>query len=518
MSSADVAAGRRVRHVPRESLPATALRWGAGLAAWLAALYLVATMYAAGQIEIGLLTLVVATAGVIIFTTARAYTWRYVFPGLAGVTVFILFPLLFTTSIAFTNYSARNILSFERARAYFLDQTYLAEAGSFALALHGEADSPRLVLTGPEGGVFASPRLTLAETPTTVKLEEVVRPTAAGTPLGRRDVIKQRKALAALTAVLPDGRALVLSSLRAFAARAPRFTPNPDGSLTDAKEGGVLTPDFATGFFTTAAGDAVSPGFRVRVGWLNYVRAFTDKGIQGPFLEIFAWTVSFALLTVVIAFLLGFILAALLQWERLRFRGLYRLCLILPYAVPAFISILVFRGLFNQEFGEINLLLDSLFGLKPRWFTDVWLARGMLLIVNIWLGFPYMMILAIGFMQAIPRDLYEASAIEGAGPVSNAFRITLPNIIGPFWPLLISAFAYNFNNFVIVRLLTDGRPDIIGASTPAGSNDILASYTYRIAFLDSGQDFGLASAIATLIFIMVAGIALLQLRLVEVKR
>ena len=183
--------------------------------------------------------------------------------------------------------------------------------------------------------------------------------------------------------------------------------------------------------------------------------------------------------------------------------------------MPGFISILVFRGLFNQEFGEINLLLEALVGIKPNWFTDEWLARAMLLIVNVWLGFPYMMILAMGLLQAVPKDLYEASAMDGAGPISNTFRITLPNIITPFWPLLISSFAFNFNNFVIIRLLTDGRPDILGASTPAGSNDLLASYTYRIAFLDSGQDFGLASAIATLIFLMVAAIALLQLKFVQ---
>ena len=507
---------RRAERAGIGTAPATLIRWGVAAALWLAALYLTSIMYRAGQVEIGLLTLVVATAGVYVYTSARAYVYRYLFPGLAGIAVFILFPLLFTTSIAFTNYSARNLLSFERAQAYFLDQTYLAEAGSFVLALHGPAETPRLVLTDPDDGtVYASPPLDLTAGEQRIRLEPIAAPEDAGEALSRRAVVQNRQALGALTAVLPTGRTLVMSGLRAFAARAERYTLNPDGTLTDNRQGGVLTPNPDTGFFETAEGAPVAPGYRVGVGWKNYIRTFTDTGVSGPFLQIFVWNVAFAFLSVLLSFLLGFVLACLMQWEKLKFRGVYRLFLILPYAVPGFISILVFRGLFNQEFGEINLILEALFGLKPRWFTDEWLARTMLIIVNVWLGFPYMMILAMGLLQAVPKDLYEASAMDGAGPIANTFRITLPIIITPFWPLLIASFAYNFNNFVIVRLLTDGRPDIIGASTPAGSNDLLASYTYRIAFLDSGQDFGLASAIATLIFLMVAAIALVQLKLVQ---
>ncbi len=123
-----------------------------------------------------------------------------------------------------------------------------------------------------------------------------------------------------------------------------------------------------------------------------------------------------------------------------------------------------------------------------------------------------MMILCMGLLKAIPDDLYEASAIDGAGPVDNLMRITLPMIIKPLTPLLIASFAFNFNNFVLVELLTGGGPDMIGATTPAGSTDLLVSYTYRIAFGQYGQDFGLASAIATIIFLMVGVISWLNLR------
>jgi maltose/maltodextrin transport system permease protein len=121
--------------------------------------------------------------------------------------------------------------------------------------------------------------------------------------------------------------------------------------------------------------------------------------------------------------------------------------------------------------------------------------------------------LCTGLIKAIPADLYEASAIAGAKPLTNFFRITAPLIVKPIYPLLISAFAFNFNNFVLIALLTNGHPDYLNTKVPAGTTDILVSYTYRIAFQDSGQNFGVAAAISTVIFVMVAVMAIVNLRL-----
>jgi maltose/maltodextrin transport system permease protein len=210
-------------------------------------------------------------------------------------------------------------------------------------------------------------------------------------------------------------------------------------------------------------------------------------------------------------------LAVVLNWEALKYRTLYRTLLFLPYAVPGFISILVFKGLFNQNFGEINAILDALFGVKPAWFADPTLAKTMILIVNTWLGYPYIMVLCTGLIKSIPADLYEASAIAGAKPLTNFFRITAPLIVKPLTPLLISAFAFNFNNFVLISLLTDGRPDYLNTKLPAGTTDILVSYTYRIAFTDAGANFGLAAAISTVIFFLVAILSMVNLKLSQSK-
>ena len=231
----------------------------------------------------------------------------------------------------------------------------------------------------------------------------------------------------------------------------------------------------------------MSPGWRVGIGFQNFTRILTSEGIRQPILQIFVWTCIFAFLSMVLTFTVGILLAIALEWPYLAFRGVYRVLIILPYAVPAFISILVFRGLFNQNFGEINLILSSLFGLKPDWFTNPFLAKVMLIIVNTWLGYPYMMLFGMGFLQSVPSDHYKAAALEGSGAIRNFLAITLPQILPPFVPLLISNFAFNFNNIVLILLLTRGLPDIPGTTIPAGSTDILGSFTFRIAFQDLGR-------------------------------
>ena len=345
----------------------------------------------------------------------------------------------------------------------------------------------------------------------TLKAEPLAAP-LAGEEMPLRELIEHQDFLKGLTVLLPGGGQVRMTGLREFAPARALYALNKDGSLTNNQDQSRLNPDFKTGFYVTASGDPVDPGFQVDIGWQHYVEIFTDAALREPFLRIFVWTLVFSALTVVFCTALGMVLAVLLNWENLRFRSVYRLLLFLPYAIPGFISILVFKGLFNNNTGEINLVLGALFGLKPTWFSDPFLAKTMILIVNTWLGFPYMMVVCMGLIKAIPNDLYEASAVAGAGPLTNFFRITMPLILKPLTPLLISSFAFNFNNFVLISLLTGGLPDFLNTSVPAGTTDILVSYTYRMAFQDSGQKFGLGAAISTVVFLMVAAISIIQIR------
>nr|WP_297524312.1 maltose ABC transporter permease MalF [uncultured Roseateles sp.] len=513
-----------------------ALYWPTMAVIALGALYLVFMLYAAGLTSWALGVLLLFGAGFAVYLSKAGFAYRYLFPGVAGMLLFIAFPLAYTTQIGFTNYSSAHLLSQERVREFLLDQHDTALEAVRDYSVHGAGGDFRVVLRDPATGAaqFVSPPLALRQgsKPVDVAMQATGPADATlGTALTLKELVEHRQALAQLRLRLPGesggtaatggtGEASTLRylGLREFGPIRPHYEEQPDGALKRVADGALFRPDASTGYYEgqgAAAGTHLAPGYKVMVGAQNYKRMLFDAEFRGPFLSIFSWTVVFSLLTVVFATAIGMMLAVLLNWEDLRYRTAYRTLLFLPYAVPGFISILVFKGLFNQNFGEINAILDALFGVRPAWFADPSLARTMLLIVNVWLGYPYVMILCTGLLKSIPSDLYEASALAGAGPLTNFFKITAPLIIKPLSPLLVSAFAFNFNNFVLIALLTDGRPDYLSTKIPAGQTDILVSYTYRIAFRDSGTDFGLAAAISTLIFVLVAGMSLLNLRLMR---
>ena len=498
------------------------LHWPVAIAAMVAALYLVFVVYTTGQTGWAAGLLVLFTAGFYVYLSQAGFAYRYLFPGVAGMLIFIAFPLVYTAQIGLTNYSSTHLLSESRVRDYLLEQHDAVEGQVLAYSLHADGAEFRLVLQ-PDGGTapsWVSPPLALRNVSRELRVDltatdaehlPLTAPLQAALPLP--ELIKHRDTLAKLVLVLPDKTELHYLGLREFGPVKPQWTANPDGSLTRALDGAVFKANRDTGFFETAAGEVLQPGFKAFIGGANYARMLFDAEFRGPFLSIFSWTVVFSALTVVFSTAIGMLFAVLLNWEGMKYRTTYRTLLFLPYAVPGFISILVFKGLFNQNFGEINAILNAVFGVKPAWFADPLLAKTMLLIVNVWLGYPYIMILCSGMLKAIPADLYEASALAGASPFTNFFKITAPLIIKPLAPLLVSAFAFNFNNFVLIALLTDGRPDFLSTKLPAGQTDILVSYTYRIAFKDSGSDFGLAAAISTLIFFLVAALSLINLRM-----
>ena len=508
---------------------AHALRWPLAALLALAGLFLVFNIFAAGQTSWALGVLVLLSVGFYVYLSNGAFAFRYLFPGVAGMAVFVAFPLIYTAQIGFTNYSSSNLLSQDRVRGYLLDQTAPDDTKLMSFSLHDDGGEFRLALRPVSamaelGDVaYVSPSLALLKPQPPAKTEMLSTAQAAVTlppALPLDEVLKHRDVLMQLVLKLPSAEGQPVQELHylgvsEFGPLIKVWRPNADGSITLNSSGDAYAPNLNTGYFESAGGDRLRPGFTVGVGFKNYARMLFDADFRGPFLSIFTWTVLFSALTVVFSLAVGMALAVLLNWEELRFRTAYRTLLFLPYAVPGFISILVFKGLFNQNFGEINAILNSLFGVKPAWFADPLLAKTMLLIVNTWLGYPYIMVLCTGLLKAIPADLYEASAIAGAGPLTNFIKITAPLIAKPLTPLLIGAFAFNFNNFVLISLLTDGRPDYLNTVLPAGQTDILVSYTYRIAFRDSGQDFGLAAAISTVIFFMVALMSMANLRLLR---
>jgi ABC-type sugar transport system permease subunit len=235
--------------------------------------------------------------------------------------------------------------------------------------------------------------------------------------------------------------------------------------------------------------------------------------LRGPLLHIISWNFIFAFMSVFMTFSLGLIIAYIYNDRTLPGRKIIQSFLLIPYTIPSLITIIIWRGMFNNEYGVINRILESLFHIAPAWTVEPNLAKIAILIVNLWLGYPYFMLITSGALQAIPEDLYEAASIDGANGIQKFFRITLPMLLVSVGPLLVASFVYNFNNFNLIFLFIEGGPPIPNSPTRAGYTDILISYVYNFAFAAGrAKEYGLGAAITIIIFIIVAVITLLQFK------
>lgn len=288
-------------------------------------------------------------------------------------------------------------------------------------------------------------------------------------------------------------------------AKAETFTRVSDGAIFTGRD---------RGFFENESGETLEIGWIAPIGADNYTKIFTDQRLAGPLAKIVSWTVIFAVTSVVSTFIVGLALALLFNKEKMRLKRVYRVLMILPYAFPAFLSAYVWKGLFNTENGFINNVILS--GVDPniQWLSEEGPARVAILLTNLWLGFPYMFLITTGALQAIPAELTESATIDGATPWQQFRLIKFPLLMVTLAPLLIASFAYNFNNFTLIYLLTAGGPtDISAGDVDAGGTDILITFVYKIAFgTGQGRDYGLASAFSVLIFLVVGSISLSSFR------
>src|SRR5262249_54413489 len=208
------------------------------------------------------------------------------------------------------------------------------------------------------------------------------------------------------------------------------------------------------------------------------------------------WTVANVALHVII----GVTLALLLRDPLLRLRSVYRVLLIVPWAVPNYITGLIWKGMFQRQFGAINGM-PALVGLHPiSWFPPFWTAFAANLATNVWLGFPFMMVVTLGALSQIPKELEEAAALDGATRLQRLRHVTLPLLKPALLPSVLLGAIWTFNMFNIVFLVSGGEPD--------GATDILVSQAYRWAFV-RGHRYGYAAAYAVLIFLILAAQTLL---------
>jgi arabinogalactan oligomer/maltooligosaccharide transport system permease protein len=454
-----------------------------------------------------------------VYFSKRALPLKYIVPGLAFLLVYQVYVVGYTGYVAFTNYGDGHNSTKEQAIEALLVQNERRVEGSPASPLtvvESDAGALGFAVVDDDGTVRAG----TAEEP----LGEVSDATVSGgvatevpgwRVLDRAEVLQRQQEVTTLRVPVSDDPEE--GSVRTQDARTGyvfesvlEYDPAAD-TLTDTTSGVVYSPN-DEGQFEAPDGTTLPVGWRVAVGFENFTTAFADSRYSGPFVSILAWTFAFALLSVVTTFLLGMFLAIVFNDERLRGRKIYRTLLILPYAMPGFLAALLWAGMLNRGYGFVNQVL--LGGASVPWLTDPWLAKVSLLLVNLWLGFPYMFLVCTGALQSLPNDVYEAARIDGAGRWRLWRSITMPLLLVSTAPLLISSFAFNFNNFTLIKMLTDGGPRFADASVPLGHTDILISMVYNVSGLDgtAPRNYGLASALSIVIFLVVGTISAIAFR------
>lgn len=246
------------------------------------------------------------------------------------------------------------------------------------------------------------------------------------------------------------------------------------------------------------------------IGLKNYSTVFSGN-IKNVFFPVLGWTICFAVLSTLGSYFMGLVLAILLNNPHMKESKIYRSILIVPWALPSTIAILAWQGLLNEQYGGINNLLHAV-GItwNVPWLTDPFWARLGIIIVNIWLGFPYMMNVCLGGLQAISGEYYEAAKMDGASRFQCFKNITLPMVTKLSVPLVISSFASNFNNFGNIYMITQGGPARMDNQF-AGYTDILASTTYKMTTWSNRYE--LSATFSVLIFIIVGTFTMINMHL-----
>ncbi len=466
----------------------------------------------------GFTAVLVATVAIdAVYASGRFVPMKYLLPGLILLLVYQVYVVFYTGAVALTNSSEFNQGTQERAVNVILAQNErrVEDSPQYRLTVLDKDGELAFLVTDPEGEVFVGTADEPLEEVDDATLDDSGKAVALDgyTTLPYADLIGARaREITAYRVPFSedagDGSLKTQDATNAYVYEPTAVYDEAAGTIT--RDGVVYTADEDTGYFVGPDGAELTPGWKVNVGLANFTRILTNDDIRGPFAKILVWTIVFAFLAVALSFALGLFTAIALNDPRMRFRRLYRSLLLMPYAIPAIISAGVFKGMLNTQFGFVNEVL--LLGADLDWLGDPLLAKVSLVLVNLWLGYPYMFLVATGALQAIPADVVEAATVDGAGPW-NVFRhIKMPYILVATAPLLIASFAFNFNNYTLVAALTNGGPPMTGAEVSAGHTDILITFVYELAFGGEQALYGFASAISILIFLFVGVISVIGFR------
>jgi arabinogalactan oligomer/maltooligosaccharide transport system permease protein len=241
------------------------------------------------------------------------------------------------------------------------------------------------------------------------------------------------------------------------------------------------------------------------IGLRNYFDILHMTQWRSTFMYTLSWTIIWTVSATMLTIVMGIATAIAINQKEIRLKRAWRTIMLLPWAIPFFISVLMFSSFFNDSFGAMNSqvvpFLDRILPFIKLtalpWKTHVGFARIALIMIQGWLGFPYVFVMVTSVLQSIPGDLYEAATIDGATRFEQFRKITLPWILSATAPVLITQFTFNFNNFNVIYLFNNGGPAVSGQL--AGGTDLLVSWVYKITVESVAREYGIATAITVLV-------------------
>lgn len=244
------------------------------------------------------------------------------------------------------------------------------------------------------------------------------------------------------------------------------------------------------------------------VGFDNFRALITDELWRKSLLSVLSWTVVWTFVATTLQIGVALFLAVLVNDPRVKFKRLIRTVFILPWAVPSFVTILIFAAMFNDTFGAVNRELLAPFGVQIPWMSDPTWAKITIILIQVWLGFPFVFALFSGVLQSISSEWYEAAEVDGGSRWDKFRHITFPHVMYATAPLLIMQYSGNFNNFNIIYLFNEGGPPVRNQN--AGGTDILISWVYKLTF--ESNNYKMAAAISIIMGLIVAIFAFFQFR------
>jgi ABC-type sugar transport system permease subunit len=460
--------------------------------------WLMFRFFSDGFIAMGLFISAAVCFVILVMLRKSLTAWRWLAAGLVMALLFTIYPIFYTVNLSFTNMSGGHLLTKAQAVKQLSQQMYTPdEEVSWSWTAYRKGNEYLLLLNRDDG--FST--ITPGDHPVERNFRDIPKEIDGYQQMNLAETMQNLAALGGLEFGRPP-QIIKVMSMQEVAVQLPAYGYDSTAdTFTDMRSNEVYQA--VRGTYTSASGKTLIPGFMVNIGLDNYIRFLGNPGYLKPVLGIFVWNICFSLFSVLISFAIGLLIA--LIFENFKFKRLIRALLIIPYPIPVLVSIMVWRALLNENMGLVTTTIANIFGSSPRFFTNVGWTRFALILINVYLSYPYFYVLSSGALKSISKELFEAAAIDGANAFVVIRKIILPMLMRILAPLVIASFCFNFNNFTIIWGFNAGLPAMADTAVPMGYTDLLISFIYRLGFSSSNAaDYGFSAAITVMLFIVVA--------------